>query len=179
MRRIAVLVVAALLALSALAPAASADEEPAIVGPCVDGLTWYAEPGQPLQFRCGWGAQTYGQMRSFLTSDVRSLMVTDETGAVVLDLDPAEAAAFWWEPMRLEAEPGELTCASRWGWLMPWRYPAEGLEAGVYTITWTETYTHPVNDGMHTCWWDDGTRWEPVPSLYRGESNAVSTLVVE
>jgi hypothetical protein len=180
MRRIAISLVAALLALSALAPATAADEEErTIVGACVDGTTWYAEPGQPLQFRCGWGGQTYGSMRSFLTSDVRSLTVTDESGAVVIDLDPAQAATFWWEPMRMEAEPGEITCASRWSWGLPWRYPAEGLEAGVYTMTWTETYTHPVNDQVHTCWWDDGTRVVPPPSLYQGAANAVSTLVVE
>jgi hypothetical protein len=180
MRRIAISVVAALLALSALAPVAAADDpEPAIVGPCIDGLTWYAEPGQPLGFWCGWGGQTYGSMRSFLTANVRSFTVTDASGAVVIDLDPTEAAAVWRKPMRLEAEPGEVTCASRWGWLMQWRYPAEGLEAGVYTMTWTETLTHPVNDQYHTCWFADGTRLVPPPSLYSGPSNAVSTLVVE
>ena len=46
---------AALLALATLAPMASAQDEPAFVFPCADGVEWAAEPGQPIAFFCGWG----------------------------------------------------------------------------------------------------------------------------
>jgi hypothetical protein len=102
--------------------------------------------------------------------------VTDADGKPVVDLDAASARAYWWNPVRLEDT--DSVCASRWYWMTPWRYPlAAGLPAGEYTVTWTETWTHPVNDGLHTCWWE-GTRLAPAPSLYLGSANAVSTLVV-
>jgi hypothetical protein len=50
-------------------------------------------------------------------------------------------------------------------------------EVGVYTVTRTETYRHPVNDGFHTCWFD-GEQVVPPPSLYRGSFDALTTLVV-
>jgi hypothetical protein len=36
-----------------------------------------------------------------------------------------------------------------------------------------------VNDGFHTCWFEDGTRVASPPSLFRGSVEAVSTLIVE
>ena len=47
----------ACLLLLTLAPVASAQDEPAFVFPCADGVEWAAEPGQPITFFCGWGTQ--------------------------------------------------------------------------------------------------------------------------
>jgi hypothetical protein len=54
---------------------------------------------------------------------------------------------------------------------------ATGLPEGVYTVTWTETLRHPVNDGSLTCRFE-GEPVVPPPSLARGSFDAVSTLVV-
>ena len=56
----------ALLALATFAPMASAQDEPAFVFPCADGVELAAEAGQPISFFCGWGTQGGpGLMTSF------------------------------------------------------------------------------------------------------------------
>ena len=53
-----------------------------------------------------------------------------------------------------------------------------GLPEGTYTITLEESLRHPVTDGFHTCWFDDGTRVSPPPALTSGACEAVGTIVV-
>jgi len=57
---------------------------------------------------------------------------------------------------------------------MPWRYPLGVLDDGTYALTWSETLTHPVNDGMHTCTYQG--EQIPSPSLY--PAGALPTVVV-
>ena len=61
-----------------------------------------------------------------------------------------------------------------------WSYLLEdGLPEGTYTITLEESLRHPVTDGFHTCWFDDGTRVVPPPDHSRsGPWEAVGTLIV-
>ena len=80
---------AALLALVTLAPMASAQDEPAFVFPCADGVEWAAEPGQPISFFCGWGTQGGpGLMTTFLKAHRATLIVEDEDGHAVSDHRP-------------------------------------------------------------------------------------------
>jgi hypothetical protein len=179
-RKLIIPLLAALLAMSALAPAVSAQDDPAFVYPCFDPSpdTWAAEPGQPIVFGCGWGATTLGGLQSFLTADVRSFVVQDEDGNTVLAVGPGDADPGWGIPERFASGDEEVACASPYGWGVFWTHVFEdGLPEGVYTVTWTETLRHPVNDGSHTCRFEG----EPVvlpPSLFRGSFDAVSTLVV-
>jgi hypothetical protein len=118
-------------------------------------------------------------LQSFLTADVRSFVVQDEDDNIVLAVGPEDADPGWGIPERGPSGDEEVACASPYGWVVFWTHVFEdGLPEGVYTVTWTETLRHPVNDGSHTCWFADGERLVPPPSLARGSFDAVSTLVV-
>lgn len=179
-RRLATSLVAAALALSALAPGASAQTGPAPVWPCVDGLQFAAEPGQPIRFGCGWSAITLGQIRDYLTAHRATLTVRDAQDEVVLSIGPRQFATLWLPIERYPIDDPELRCASPTSTVVWWFYTLEaGLPAGTYTVTLGETLRHPVMDGFHTCWLADGERAVPAPSLYPAASwESVSTLIV-
>ena len=171
----------ALLALATLAPIASAQDEPAFVFPCLDGGEWGAEPDQPIAFGCGWGTVGGpGRMNSFLKAHRATLIVEDEAGNTVLSIGPAEFATLWGEPGSGPSGFEDVTCAPPRGQGASWSYLLEaGLPEGTYTISLVETLRHPVNDGFHTCWFDDGTRLASPPSLFRGPFEAIGSLIVE
>jgi hypothetical protein len=58
-----------------------------------------------------------------------------------------------------------------------WEVTIPPLEAGTYTLVFTQSFDQPVNDGLHACR-DVGEPPVPTPSLYRGESEVISTIVV-
>src|SRR5512144_3019215 len=96
MRRIAIPLLAGLLALSALAPVAAAQEEPSHLYPCIPGLEYTAEPGQPLDFFCGWATVGGpGKIVSGLSSTRQTLTVVDEDGHEMFRIDPEEFASLW------------------------------------------------------------------------------------
>jgi hypothetical protein len=171
---------AALLALATLVPIASAQDEPAFVFPCADGVEWGAAPGQPIQFGCGWGVVGGpGLIEMFLRAHEGTLVVEDEGGNVVLAIDPAEFATLWGDPESGPSGFDDVTCAGPTSRGVAWSYLLDaGLPAGTYSVTFVESVRHPVNDGFHTCWFDDGTRLVAPPSLYRGPSEAVGTSIV-
>jgi hypothetical protein len=180
-RKLIISFVAAVLATNTVVSVVSAQDDPAFVGVCFDPSpdTWGAEPGQPILFGCGFGATTLGGLRSFLTAEVQSFFVQDSDGNVVLAVGPGEAEPGWGTPERFPSGDEEVSCASPYGWGVFWTHELEeGLPEGIYTVTWTEPLRHPVNDGSHTCWFSDGERAAPPPSLSRGTFDAVSTLVV-
>jgi hypothetical protein len=72
---------AALLALATIVPSASAQDEPAFVFPCADGVEWEAAPDQPISFLCGWGTVGGpGLIQMFLRGHQGSLVIEDENG---------------------------------------------------------------------------------------------------
>ncbi len=170
---------AALLVLTTLVPSASAEDEPAFVPPCVGGLEFTAEPGQPIAFLCGWGTQGGpGLMNVFLKAYQATLIVEDEAGSPVLTIGPAEFAALWGDPESGPSGFEDVTCAGPTGQSAGWSYLLEaGLPEGTYTVVLQETLRHPITDGFHTCRLPDGT---PVtsPGVVRGSRDAVSTLIV-
>jgi hypothetical protein len=171
---------AALLALATLVPGASAQDEPASVFPCADGVEWEAAPDQPITFLCGWGTVGGpGLIEMFLRGHQGRLVIEDENGNVVLDIGPAEFASLWGDPESGPSGFEDVTCASPTGQSVAWSYLLEaGLAAGTYTVTLDEAFRHPVTDGFQTCWADDGTRLaEPPNHLYRG-ATAVGTIIV-
>jgi hypothetical protein len=80
----------------------------------------------------------------------------------------------------MPADDDYVVCAGPDFRLLLWHYWLNaGLAEGTYEITFTETLRHPVNDGFHTCWLrEDGSRLAPAPSLYRGTTVSVSTLII-
>ena len=99
----------------------------------------------------------------------------------MLSIGPAEFATLWGDPESFPSGFDDVTCAGPTGhgvWLV---LPARsGLPEGTYTITLEESLRHPVTDGFHTCWFDDGTRVvSPPDHLSSGSMEAVSTLIVE
>jgi hypothetical protein len=172
---------AALLALVAFAPSAAAQDEPAFVFPCVDGLEFEVETGQPIVFFCGWGTTGGpGLIRTFLNAHSGALTVEDDQGEPVLQIGTAEFATLWGEPESFPSGFDDLTCAAPTGWGVAWSYELEnGLADGTYTVTLEESLRHPVTDGFHTCWFADGTRGvQPPDHLTGGSHEAISTLFV-
>jgi hypothetical protein len=172
---------AALLALASFAPMASAQDEPAFVFPCADGVEWEAEPGQPISFFCGWGTQGGpGLMTTFLKAHRATLIILDEGGDPVLSIGPAQFATLWGEPESFPSGFEDVTCAGPTGQGASWNYLLEGgLPEGTYTVILAESLRHPVTDGFHTCRFDDGTRLAPPPALARGPFEAVGTIIVD
>lgn len=180
-RRFLISVAALVLAASTLAPAVAADE-PVYINPCFDGQFSNAVAGEPLVMVCGWGGfGGPGKIVSFLNAHTASITVRDDQGAVILTIDPEDFADLWDEPFSwASGDEPELACAGPTGRAVVWFYfMDEGLDAGTYEITYSETLSHPVNDGYQTCRLaEDGSRVSPVPSLWSGSYTAVSTLVV-
>jgi len=162
-RRIFVPLVAALLALSTLAPAVSA-QGPTYVYWCFGDESVAVSHDDHVVLRCPWGAKTAGQLRMFLNHDVISFELKDGTGNVVWTLDPEEAATYWTEPVKVKASDFGFECKPDVQWLTRLVVPLGTLAAGTYTLTVNETYLHAVNDGMHTC--SIGGERIPPPSLY-------------
>jgi hypothetical protein len=172
----------ACLLLLTVAPAASAQDEPAFVFPCGDGFEFTAEAGQPIAFFCGWGTQGGpGLIKDFLNAYQATLVVEDEQGDPVLSIGPDGFATLWGDPEQFPSGFDDVTCAGPAGWVVGWSYLLEGgLPEGTYTITLDESLRHPVTDGYHTCWSADGTRLvSPPDHLSSGSWEAVSTLIVE
>ena len=172
---------AAVVALATLAPISSAQDEPAFVCPCADGVEWAAAPGQPISFFCGWGTQGGpGLINAFLKAHSGTLIVEDEEGDAVLTIGPTEFATLWGEPESSPSGFEDVTCAGPTGQSAGWSYLLEaGLPEGTYTVTLDESLRHPVTDGFHTCRFDDGTRVAPPPALSTGPFEAVGTIIVE
>jgi hypothetical protein len=179
-RRALAALCACLLVLT-MSPVVSAEDEPAFVFPCGDGFEFTAQPDQPITFLCGWGTQGGpGLMKAFLKGHQATLVVENQEGDPVLTIGPAEFATLWGEPESSPSGFDFVTCAGPTGQGNLWSYLLEaGLPEGTYTISLEESLHHPVTDGYHTCWFDDGTRVALPPSLFRGSGEAVSTLIVE
>jgi len=183
MRRIAISAMAALLALSVLAPAAAADDAlpPNFVGPCYATDEWNATADEPILFTCGWGVQGGpGMLVSYLNSYRAKLVVRDEQNNVVLRIDPEDLAALWGDPEVFPAGDDAIYCAGPTGRAVVWEYWLNaGLPAGEYTVTFSESLRHPVTDGYHTCWLkEDGSPVMPAPNQYRGSWETLGTLTV-
>jgi hypothetical protein len=180
--RRAIAAICACMLVGALASTASAQDEPAFVAPCGDGFEWSAEAGQPILFFCGWGTQGGpGLVVAFLNAYSASLTVEDEAGNPVLTIDAAALAALWSDPESFPSGFDDVTCAGPTGQGASWSYVLEnGLPAGTYTVFLSQAFSHPVTDGFHTCWAEDGTRLvSPPDHLASGSFEAISTLIVE
>ena len=151
---------AALLALATLVPIASAQDEPAFVFPCADGVEWAAEPGQPISFFCGWGTQGGpGLMTTFLKAHRATLIVLDEGGDAGSEHRPRRVRDAVGRTrvgsLRLRGRHVRRTDRpGRWLVLSDRRRPA-GRHVHRHPH---ESLRHPVTDGFHTCRFDDGTR---------------------
>jgi hypothetical protein len=169
---------ALLLGLTAAAPTVSAQGDPAFTPYCIDGLEIQAEPGQDLLVVCGWGATTKGLLQMFIKADATNFVLTDASGNVVWSLGQKESAAYWGKPYSLADSDQGVDCKEDTFWAADWQYTLPGLSAGTYTLTTTDAYRHPINDGYHTCSFD-GEPISPTPSLYRtGVTTSVVTIVV-
>jgi hypothetical protein len=170
----------ACLLLGTLAPVASAQDEAAFVAPCVDGLEWGAEPGQAIEFFCGWGTVGGpGLIEMFLRAHQGRLVIENADGNAVLDIGPAEFASLWGDPESGPSGFEDVTCAAPSGQGVAWSYLLEaGLPEGTYTVTLEESLRHPVTDGFQTCRFEDGSRLSEPPNHRFGGATAVGTIIV-
>jgi len=173
--------ICAFLLVGALAPIASAQDEPAFVFPCVDGVEWEAAPDQPIAFFCGWGTVGGpGLIEMFLRAHEGTLVIEDADSNVVLAIGSSEFASLWGDPESGPSGFEDVTCAAPIGQGVAWSYLLEGgLPEGTYTVTLEESLRHPVLDGFQTCWADDGARLvEPPNHLFGGSVEAIGTIIV-
>ena len=173
-RRIAFSVLAIVALLAGATPAfanGSVDVYPPFAG------TYDATTADSIHLVWGWVAATQGLVRSFLGHTTQTYTLFDSQNHVVWSLSADEAGAYWGPITRFDA--------ADWGWDCPmpqiaivgWEFTIPPLAEGTYTLAFTGSYEQPVNDGFHACR-DVGWPPVPTPSLYRGESIAVSTIVV-
>jgi hypothetical protein len=105
-------------------------------------------------------------------------VLTDASGHVVWSIGPKEGAAYWSSPYPGPAADQGVDCKEDTLWGSDWEFTVPGLPAGTYTLTTTEMYKHPVNDGYHTCSFE-GEPISDTPSLYpAGLRLNVVTIVV-
>jgi len=160
------------------APTASAADDPVFVPYCFPGAEFQAEPGQDLLVVCGWGATTRGLLQMFIKADLKTHTLTDASGNVVWSIGPKAGLAYWSSPLKGPASDQGIDCKSGNFWVADWEYTVPGLPAGTYTLTTTEVFRHPINDGYHTCTFD-GEPLADTPSLYpAGTTTTVVTIVV-
>lgn len=177
-RTFASLLSGALLLGLVAAPTASAADDPIFVPYCLDGTEVQVEPDQDFVVVCGWGATTRGLLQMFIKADVKTHTLTDAAGNVVWSIGPKEGMAYWSRPLKGPASDQGIECKGKVFWVADWEYPLSGLPAGTYTLTTTEVYRHPINDGYHTCTFEGEPLSSP-PSLYpAGEITSVVTIVV-
>jgi hypothetical protein len=179
--RRALAAICACLLVGALAPIASAQDEPAVVFPCLDGGEWEAAPDQPILFFCGWSTQGGpGLIVMFLRAHQASLVIEDEDGDTVLAIGPAEFATLWGDPESFPSGSDDVTCAGPTTRGVPWSYLLDaGLPEGTYTVTLDESLRHPVTDGFQTCRFDDGTQVvEPPNQIFFSGATSVGTIIV-
>jgi hypothetical protein len=117
-------------------------------------------------------------VQAFRTSSVLLLVLRNAAGAVVWSRGPVETEDYYLPPTWSRASdfPGWV-CHPDVGWLLPWQVALGPLPAGTYTLTQTETFRHPVTDGLHQCWYE-GVRLAEPPSMYRGTYDTTVTIVV-
>jgi hypothetical protein len=170
----------ALIALLTFVPSAAAQDEPAFVFPCADGVEWTAEPDQPISFFCGWGTVGGpGLIETFLRAHEGTLVIEDADSNVVLAIGPAEFASLWGDPDSGPSGFEDVTCAPPTGRGVAWSYLLEGgLPEGTYTVTLEESLRHRVLDGFQTCRFEDGTRVVEPPNHLYGGATAVGTIIV-
>lgn len=168
-----------LLGMMAAAPIASAQEPefPAFVPYCFNGATFDAEAGQDLFLYCDWAATTKGLVQMFTKADLKSHTLTDASGHVVWSINPKQGASFWSSPIRFLASDAGLECKQRDLWRSRWSYTVPALPVGTYTLTTNEAYSHPVNDGYHTCSFE-GQPISPTPSLYPAGPQVPSVVTI-
>ena len=172
---------AALLALMTFAPVASAQDEPAFVFPCADGVEWTAEAGQPITFFCGWGTQGGpGLLLTYVMAHQGTLIVEDGTGHPVLSIGPDEFATLWGDPEQARqastTSPAPVRRAGALAGPIFWR-----RSAGRHLLRDPRGVPAPPGHRrVHTCWSDDGTRLASPPDhLISGPFEAVGTIIVE
>jgi hypothetical protein len=105
-------------------------------------------------------------MTAFLKAHQATLVIENEEGDVVLRIGRAEFAMLWGEPESGPSGFDDAACAGPTGRGALWTSVLEGgLPEGTYTISLGDSLRHPVTDGFHTCWFDDGTRVASPPAF--------------
>jgi hypothetical protein len=139
--------------------------------------TYHATTADSIHLFWGWVAATKGLVRVFIGHSAETYTLLDSQNHVIWSLGPEEADAYWGPIIRFD--PAD------WGWDCPmrqiavswWEVTIPPLPEGTYTLVFDGVFEQPVNDGLHACG-DVGVS-VPTPSLSRGETVVVSTIIVE
>ena len=144
MKRLATISLMLCILLVMAAPLAQADG-PVVITPYQGGPEYYADAGQEVIIRAGWGACTRGLTQAFTRAAVVSMEVNLD-GEPYLAVDPP-ARAFWSRPERSDGPTTACVMHTSGLWASEWLYSLGELDAGEYYLHFDWTLAHPVPDG--------------------------------
>lgn len=126
------------------------------INPFSDGLHVNVTADTSLTISWAWVASSPGLVRMFKHASNHSYLLTDESNAIVISIDPSTAEAYW-GPVYVLENPGSMldNCMGRRISRSNWAYPLGTLPPGDYTLSTTLAITHSLTDG---CDWDSDGR---------------------
>ncbi|MCB0003608.1 MAG: hypothetical protein KDG58_12240 [Anaerolineae bacterium] len=167
-------VIASMLILLIVVPAAAQPPDPVDIWPYpnpdpASGGVWTVPENYPVRLIWAWAAKTKGLVRVFQNASSHSYQIIDtDTGDVVYEVLPGAGDSLWGAPVLVDPADWGWDCHGGRVWFTWWEFTfPDGLPEGNYALEITETFSHPVNDGYHTC--SDlvtGQQLAGPPSLY-------------
>jgi hypothetical protein len=128
-----------------------AQDEPCIVNWGSQDLVFSAAACPSYAFLIGWMAASPGLDIMFMRADQITLTV-EGPNDFFLQYTPPESSQFWQAPVSRTPANAGWECPKPELWLVLYQAPiAEELDAGVYTLTYQDTYIHPFTDGLQRC----------------------------
>ncbi|MCB0254918.1 MAG: hypothetical protein KDI55_14450 [Anaerolineae bacterium] len=127
-----------------VAPAAQADD-PLVITPYYGGPEYWANTGQEVIIRAGWGACTPGLAQAFTHAALVSMEINLD-GEHFLTVDQP-AQEFWSRPELSDGPISACVMNTTSLWASEWRYSLGPLAAGVYSLHFDWTVAHPIPDG--------------------------------
>lgn len=145
MKRIGIAALLLTVLLCLVFPLASANEEPVVITPYLDGPEYHVAAGSDVMIRAGWGACTRGLAEAFRHSALVSMQVQQD-GAPYLTVAPP-ARDYWSDPQPIDGNYATCVVQTRNGWFTEWLYSLGTLETGTYDLHFHWYLEHPLPDG--------------------------------
>lgn len=117
------------------------------------GITLSAECDE-IHFVLGWVAMTRGQINVFLKAMQWRFTLRDASGNILKVITPDQVAPFWSLPYPIDPADLGVDCGMPRAWETDLVLPLGKLEAGKYTLTLDENFSHHITDGFQACWVD-------------------------
>jgi hypothetical protein len=130
------------------------------------GGPYHATTEDDIVLNWAWIAAAPGLAKIYVDTVYNEYTLLDAGGNVVAHLSDPQADAFWSGLISAPDEETIYDCPSGKVYGSIWSYDLGQLPAGTYTLVSEVGNSHPVNDGLHTCTFLDGTPVTTPPSLF-------------